>query len=432
MAENLLKFIKSNTLELDDKNNIIFTYFTEHYPQQNAGILDEDIIKWVKKMNPELKFKYKVFKSSIFEINTKQEGFIMCSINHYHTYIIYIHNGIIENYDTGFWQHTTNNCSLYAGIILIIRPLLKSMNEMINILKLIDDTKDSKTCLKLSKISEYYFGRNINFFDYRLTPEIIKVKQDIKKDKVCYIYFHGMKPHGTAFCNELTRHFKDIKGIDFYLYFRTQYTPQKELVNFINWFNIIKASYNKFVFIGHSYGGCYSLYLANYIKENDKTGNIKSIISVSLDGTDIKESAEYVAYDLLKISRTKKITYTNNNVFCNGYDLFKEWDEDTIKDSINLFGTDKLFEGENYINTYKSAKINNELKINHKHLQIYYYANIKNPDKINIKRIDKKTDKDYNKNIDKYNIYYSKVYSHSLHKYKEVSELLMKLFDKYI
>ena len=104
----------------------------------------------------------------------------------------------------------------------------------------------------------------------------------------------------------------------------------------------------------------------------------------------------------------------------------------TIKDSINLFGTDKLFEGENYINTYKSARINQNLKLNHKHLLVYYYANEKNPDKINIKRIDKETDKDYDKNLDKYNIYYSKEYSHSLHKYKEISELLMKLFDKYI
>ena len=168
MAEQLLKFIKSNKNKLTDNEHIVFKNFVEKYPNQNGGILDSDIIKWIKMMNPNVKFKYITHQNSIFNINfNKIDGFIIHSINHYHTYVTYYHDGIFENYDTGFFQHTINNCSLYAGLIIILRPLLKSINQMINILKLLEDTKNSTTVLKLAEISKFYFARDIKYFKYR-------------------------------------------------------------------------------------------------------------------------------------------------------------------------------------------------------------------------------------------------------------------------
>ncbi len=78
----------------------------------------------------------------------------------------YVFYGIIEDYNSYMFQCTKNNCSLYAGLIIILRPLLKNMNEMKSILKLINDKQNSKSVLKLAEISKYYFDRGIEYFRY--------------------------------------------------------------------------------------------------------------------------------------------------------------------------------------------------------------------------------------------------------------------------
>lgn len=63
-------------------------------------------------------------------------------------------------------QYSTNNCSLLMGIVGVIRPFVKNMKTMMQILKLVSDKPGTKSCKKLAEISKHYFGRGIEYFNY--------------------------------------------------------------------------------------------------------------------------------------------------------------------------------------------------------------------------------------------------------------------------
>jgi hypothetical protein len=52
------------------------------------------------------------------------------------------------------------------GIVGIIRPLVKDMKTMMKILKLVCDKPNTKSCDKLAQISQHYFGRGGEYFNY--------------------------------------------------------------------------------------------------------------------------------------------------------------------------------------------------------------------------------------------------------------------------
>lgn len=166
MAEHLLKFLKGEIKYLNDPKHILIKEFKEDYPNQNGGLYDSQIIDWVKLMSPDLNYNYILLKSSIMKINTNINGSRLISIQYQHLYTVYVNNGIMEDYNTAGWQQTTNNCTLYAGIILIIRPLVKDMEEMFSLLKTIWDKKNTESADKLAQISKYYFGRDKSWFHY--------------------------------------------------------------------------------------------------------------------------------------------------------------------------------------------------------------------------------------------------------------------------
>jgi hypothetical protein len=63
-------------------------------------------------------------------------------------------------------QYTSNNCSLFMGIVGVIRPLVKDMKTMMQILKMVCDKPNTTSCEKLGEISKHYFGRGIEYFNF--------------------------------------------------------------------------------------------------------------------------------------------------------------------------------------------------------------------------------------------------------------------------
>ena len=421
MAEHLLAFMKGEINELNDEQNKCKEPFKEIYPTQNGGLYDDQIIDWVKRMNPKNNFVYKDCKCSLYEINTDKTNQIMLiSINMCHLYAVYVNNGIMENYDTSNWQQTSNNCTLYAGIVAIIRPLVKNMSEMFELLKGIKDEKGTNESMKLARISEYYFGRGIEWFRYRpteSTPKLLPINHEY--DKTLYIHFHGLNPYGALYCESNTRFFKQLKGRDFRLYMRSMNEPRKELYNFINWFNIMKRFYTKFVLIGHSYGSVFSNYFAEYIIENDKELNDKNVISVSLDGSELIDTCEWVAYELLHIDRKHEIEYMEHTAKCNGRDIVKEFNEFDRKRFEKEFGAD-LIECD-AITWYRSAKTCHDMKLNHKHICFGFEANKENPDEVKV----------IHDKPEHYEIYYLDKYDHALFMFEPVAKKIMEIIDSY-
>lgn len=415
MAKQLLEYITDDK-ELND--SCIVKEFEEKYDTQNGGILDEDILTWVKKLQPNMGVKYLVLKSTIQAINTNNSAWYLVSIDHKHTYAQYVHDNIVETYDTKLFQHTTNNCSLYAGLVLILRPLVKSMDEMFNILKMVEDTYQSDSCAKLAYISEHYFNRGIEWFNFINIPKIIHVKQSTAN--TLYLFFHGLSPFGLLYSYTTTQQMRILKGNDFRLYQRSQNTPMKELPNFIRFINIVKHHYTKIVFIGHSYGSTFANYFAQYMVDNDKTTNITKVISVSLDGSELIDTCEYIAYDVLGLSRDLNIEYKKNRAICDGHDLVREWyEQEIIPSAKERFEVD-LCEN-NYLDWYRTAKQIEDMKLNHRHIVFQYMPNKKEP--FNKLRIEKLKE-------DTYCVRYLSKYCHTLHMYRDIAVELLKMIDE--
>lgn len=418
MGEHLLKYIRGEIDKLNDEQNRCKTLFKEEYPMQNRGLYDEQILDWIKRMSPNNKFIYIVCKSSLYEVNTNKSNQVMLiSLNKRHLYAMYANGGILENYDTSNWQKTSNNCTLYAGIVAIVRPLVSSMSEMFNILKLIDDTEGSKSCEKLASISKYYFGRGLEMFRFcKSPPKLLHIKHEC--NRTLYIHFHGLNPYGALYCESNTRFFKQMKGVDFRLYMRTMNEPQKEIHNFINWFNIMKRHYVKFVLMGHSYGSVFANYFAQYLIDNDDELNVNNVISVSLDGSELIDTCEWAAYELLGIDRKHKIEYGEYTATCNGRDIVKEFNEIDRKRFEKEFGVN-LIECD-AITWYCSVKTCHEFK--HKHICFGFSPNKENPDKVKV----------VHDKPEHYEVYYLNKYDHALFMFEPVAKSIMDIIDGYI
>ena len=106
-----------------------------------------------------------------------------------------------------------------------------------------------------------------------------------------------------------------LKAPNVVVYQRRSTDLKEGLEYFKSFIEIFKRNYNKFIIIGHSYGAVYAKYFS---------ANIPGSVYVSLDGSDLKETCAYIAYDLLNIDRSKKIDYTGDYPVCDGHNLVKE------------------------------------------------------------------------------------------------------------
>lgn len=139
----------------------ILTEFVEKYPKQNAGLLGEDIFKFVQEFNKDVSLLY----DDNYVCNTN--GLLFYVMNGSHMFYVYrnVKDNTIEKWDPSTWQCTTNNCTLYAGLCAIIRPLV-SFADMKAILLKITDKKDSDGARLLGIISKHFFNRGEELFRY--------------------------------------------------------------------------------------------------------------------------------------------------------------------------------------------------------------------------------------------------------------------------
>ena len=165
----LLEFI-INDKPLKSKKYVMKKYKPK-YKTQNNGLLDWDVEKFIKLYNKDVELCF-----LCNGIILQNHSTCLMGLN-FHTVLLYKNKkGQIERYDTmneelksndkTRIQYTSNNCSLYAGIVGIIRPLVKDMKTMMKILKLVSDKPNTKSCDKLSAISKHYFGRDKSYFNY--------------------------------------------------------------------------------------------------------------------------------------------------------------------------------------------------------------------------------------------------------------------------
>jgi hypothetical protein len=226
------------------------------------------------------------------------------------------------------------------------------------------------------------------------------------KRKTLYIYIPGLYPYGLLYCPQVTEALFKLKSPDVIIYQRTSTNLKTELSNFKRFIEMFKRNYNKFVIIGHSYGAVYAKYFS---------ANIPGSVYVSLDGSDLKETCAYIAYDLLNIDRSKKIYYTGDYPVCDGHNLVKEWFEPTVQATIKDYGKNIL--EVSWREWIRNTKIVNKLHpVNS--LIFAYYPNPEHPNKVAIV-----------KRGSLYEIYYGKTYSHSLHMDRTVCSAILKIID---
>ena len=135
----------------------------------------------------------------------------------------------------------------------------------------------------------------------------------------CYIYITGLDPIGTLYSTTVCNEMRKIKEQRFYIYYRSQTNIFDEFKVFNKFIQRLKNNYDKFYIIGHSYGAIFAKYFAHKLKNNN-------VVSVSLDGSDLIETCEFIAYDILKLDRSNKIDYTSNDFpTCKGINLIQKW-----------------------------------------------------------------------------------------------------------
>lgn len=127
----------------------------------------------------------------------------------------------------------------------------------------------------------------------------------------CYIYIPGLNPCGTLYSTTVCNEMRKIKQQDFFIYYRTQTNLDEEFKNFNKFYQILTMGYKKFCLIGHSFGAVFAKYF----------GNKLNIFTITLDGSNLVETCEYIAYDLLKIDRSYKIDFKHEFPICNGINL---------------------------------------------------------------------------------------------------------------
>ena len=159
----LLEFIV-NDKPLTNKKYVLKKFVIKS-KWQNRGVMEDDIFKFIKLYNKDVEFCY--FCNGI--ILEKHKTCLLTMGGH--TVLLYKNDkNQIEKYDSANQknaiQWTSNNCTLFAGIVGIIRPLVKDMKTMMKILKLVSDKPNTKSSKKLAEISKHYFARGIEYFGY--------------------------------------------------------------------------------------------------------------------------------------------------------------------------------------------------------------------------------------------------------------------------
>ena len=226
------------------------------------------------------------------------------------------------------------------------------------------------------------------------------------KRKSLYVYIPGLYPYGLLYAPQVAGALLTIKGKDAIIYQRRSTDLKEELKYFKSFIEIFKKTYSRFIIIGHSYGAVYAKYFAAHLPNS---------LYVSLDGSDLKETSMYIAYDLLGLDRSKPINYTGDYPTCNGINLIKEWFAPTIKATVNDYGKNILeVSWQEWIRNTKTVD-----KLHPSNSLIFtYYPNINAPTKISIV-----------KRNSIYEVHYGKSYSHSLHMDPTVCSAILKIID---
>ncbi len=226
------------------------------------------------------------------------------------------------------------------------------------------------------------------------------------KRKSLYVYIPGLYPYGLLYAPQVAGALLTIKGQDAIIYQRRSTDLKEELKYFKTFIEIFKKTHSRFVIIGHSYGAVYAKYFS---------ANIPGSIYVSLDGSDLKETCAYVAYDLLGIDRSTPINYAGDYPTCNGRNLIKEWFAPTVKATINDYG-------KNILEVSWREWIRNTKLVNAIHPKqsfvFTYYPNPKAPTKVSIV-----------KRNSIYEVHHGKNYSHSLHMDHSVCKAILEIVD---
>lgn len=226
------------------------------------------------------------------------------------------------------------------------------------------------------------------------------------KCKTLYIYIPGLYPYGLLYAPKVTEALFNLKSPNIVIYQRRSTDLKEEFKYFKHFIEIFKKTYNHFVIIGHSYGAVYAKYFS---------ANIPSSVYVSLDGSDLKETSEYIAYDLLNIDHSKKIDYTGDYPVCDGHNLVKEWFEPTVEATIKDYGKNILeVSWQEWIHNTKLVDTVHPKKS----LIFTYYPNPEQPSKVSVV-----------KRGSSYEIHYGKRYSHSLHMDSNVCKTIMDIVD---
>ena len=234
----------------------------------------------------------------------------------------------------------------------------------------------------------------------------------------CYIYIPGLNPYGTLYSTTVCNEMRKIKQQDFFIYYRlrrakanfarTQTNLDEEFKNFNKFYQILTMEYKKFCLIGHSYGAVFAKYFGHKLILHDKVGNKLNIFTITLDGSNLVETCEYIAYDLLKIDRSHKINFKHEYPICNGINLVQKWFSQLKLPNVECTWKEWL----------ENVKIIDKLKLKQKYIDIYYFPSGNN--KIRVVK----------ENDSKINIYYGKTYSHSLHSNKIIAVEIFKIIDQ--
>jgi hypothetical protein len=143
------------------KSKPVLTEFILKYPQQNNGILGSDALKFVKIFNKD------IVMCSDRSVDIKTKGALVYVLNGSHMFYLFRTGNTIEKWDSdSFHQHTSNNCTLYAALCAIMRPLTTKA-KLKKMLKRIEDSRDSASARRLAAISKHFFGRGEECFNYK-------------------------------------------------------------------------------------------------------------------------------------------------------------------------------------------------------------------------------------------------------------------------
>ena len=135
------------------KSEPILKEFKEKYPNQNGGLLCDDVIKLAKRFN-----RYCILLHGDEETFRGNTDFLITDDEEHHVYYIHIdyERQKFEKYDNAHHAIYTNNCTLYAAVAASIRPY-RTSKQTIEILSKITHTQ-------WVEISKHFFNRGEEWF----------------------------------------------------------------------------------------------------------------------------------------------------------------------------------------------------------------------------------------------------------------------------